>query len=187
MGLGLFTVAGLAGAVFYIVHHIVAKTTLFLTGGLIEHAGGSSRLSRLGSMLRTAPIIAVLFLVPALSLAGIPPLSGFVAKLGLVEAGIESRDYVLVGVLLVVSLLTLFSMMKIWSAVFWSPVEGDEPAEAHPVGRLGGPPLMVVPTIALAVLSVAIAIAAGPLYGLSQRAAVDLLDTSAYTQAVLGR
>jgi multicomponent Na+:H+ antiporter subunit D len=187
MGLGLFTVAGLAGAVFYIVHHIVAKTTLFLTGGLIEHAGGSSRLSRLGSMLRTAPIIAVLFLVPALSLAGIPPFSGFVAKLGLVEAGIESRDYVLVGVLLVVSLLTLFSMMKIWSAVFWSPVEGDEPAEAHPVGRLGGPPLMVVPTIALAVLSVAIAIAAGPLYGLSQRAAVDLLDTSAYTQAVLGR
>jgi multicomponent Na+:H+ antiporter subunit D len=125
--------------------------------------------------------------VPALSLAGIPPLSGFVAKLGLVEAGIESRDYVLVGVLLVVSLLTLFSMMKIWSAVFWSPVEGDAPAEAHPVGRLGGPPLMVVPTIALAVLSVAIAVAAGPLYDLSQRAAVDLLDTSAYTQAVLGR
>ena len=51
MGLGLFTVAGLAGAVYAIVHHIVVKTTLFLVGGLIEHADGSSRLNRLGNMV----------------------------------------------------------------------------------------------------------------------------------------
>src|SRR3546814_1030865 len=50
MGIGLFTVAGIAGAIFYVVHHIVAMTTLFLTAGLIEHIGGSSRLSRLGEM-----------------------------------------------------------------------------------------------------------------------------------------
>ncbi|MGH9133434.1 MAG: proton-conducting transporter membrane subunit, partial [Ilumatobacteraceae bacterium] len=87
MGLGLFTAAGLAAAVFYTLHHIVAKTSMFLTGGLIEHVGGSGRLSRLGGMVRTAPVVAVLFLVPALSLAGVPPLSGFVAKLGLVDAG----------------------------------------------------------------------------------------------------
>ena len=63
MGLGLFTVAGLAGAVFYIVHHIVVKTTLFLVGGLIEHAGGSSRLSRARRHgARPRPSIAVLFL-----------------------------------------------------------------------------------------------------------------------------
>ena len=67
MGLGLFTVTGLAAAVFYTVHHIVAKTSMFLTGGLIEHVGGSGRLSRLGGMVRTAPVVAVLFLVPALS------------------------------------------------------------------------------------------------------------------------
>ena len=67
MGLGLFTVGGLAAAVLYMVHHIVAKTGLFLTGGLIEHAGGSSRLTRLGGMVRTAPVLAVLFLVPALA------------------------------------------------------------------------------------------------------------------------
>ena len=73
------------------VHHIVAKTTLFLTGGLIEHVGGSSRLSRLGNMVASAPVVAVLFLVPALSLAGVPPLSGFVPKLALVEAGFDRR------------------------------------------------------------------------------------------------
>ncbi len=91
MGLGLFTVAGLAGAIFYIVHHIVVKTTLFLTGGLIEHAGGSSRLSRLGDMVRTAPVIAVLFGIPALSLAGIPPFSGFVAKFAVLDATASER------------------------------------------------------------------------------------------------
>src|SRR3546814_5200690 len=62
MGIGLFTVAGIAGAIFYVVHHIVAMTTLFLTAGLIEHIGGSSRLSRLGEMVRSAPVVATLFL-----------------------------------------------------------------------------------------------------------------------------
>ena len=109
MGLGLFTVAGVAGAVFYIVHHIIVKTSLFLAGGLIEHAGGSSRLCRLGGMVRTAPVLAVLFLLPALSLAGIPPFSGFVGKLALVEAGVASeRVRHRRASSLVVSLLTLF-------------------------------------------------------------------------------
>ena len=52
------------------------KTTLFLTGGLIEHVGGSSRLSRLGGMVKSAPVVAVLFLIPALSLAGRPAAVG---------------------------------------------------------------------------------------------------------------
>jgi multicomponent Na+:H+ antiporter subunit D len=184
MGLGLFTVAGLAGAVFYIVHHIVVKTTLFLTGGLIEHVGGSGRLSRVGGLLKTVPVVAVLFLIPALSLAGIPPFSGFVAKFALVSAGTSSSAYVIVGVSLLVSLLTLFSMMKIWSGVFWGPAE--EPPDVLPiaVGRLGGPFLMIAPTAVLAALTLLIALAAGPLYEFSERAATDLLDPAAYIQAV---
>ena len=141
MGLGLFTVAGLAAAVFYIVHHIVVKTTLFLTGGLIEHVGGSSRLSRLGGMVRTAPVVAVLFLVPALRLAGIPPFSGFVAKFALVEAGTaDTRVRASSAWPSLVSLLTLFSMIKIWIGVFWSPADraAREPAApGRPARRPG--------------------------------------------------
>ncbi|MET0728359.1 MAG: Na+/H+ antiporter subunit D [Acidimicrobiales bacterium] len=186
MGIGLFTVAGLAGGIFYVVHHIVAMTTLFLAGGLIEHVGGSSRLSRLGEMVRRAPVVAVLFLIPALGLAGVPPLSGFVPKVALVDAGLVEDQHVIVAVSLLVSLLTLFSMVKIWSGVFWNP--STQPAEgpAHAVGRLGGPPLMVLPTIGLVLLSLAIALGAGPLYDLSQRAALDLLDPTAYIAAVAG-
>jgi multicomponent Na+:H+ antiporter subunit D len=188
MGLGLFSVAGLAAAVLYTVHNIVAKTGLFLTGGLIEHAGGSSRLARLGGMVRTAPVIAALFLVPALSLVGIPPLSGFIAKFALVDAAAARSSYAVLAMSLVVSLLTLYSLMKVWIAVFWSPAR-EPVADARlsrPDEPLGGPLLMVAPTAALAALTLAIGLAAGPLYDLCLRAAQDLLDPSAYVTEVLG-
>jgi multicomponent Na+:H+ antiporter subunit D len=184
MGLGFFTVGGLAAAIFYTVHHIVAKTTLFLTGGLIEHSGGSSRLSELGGMVRRTPILAVLFLLPALNLAGIPPFSGFIGKFALVDAGLDGHQYVIVGVALLASLLSLYSLLKIWTGVFWK----RQPAGmtvAPDAGEAGGPLLMVVPTAALIAVSVAMAIAAGPLYSFSERAASDLLDPSAYRQVVL--
>jgi multicomponent Na+:H+ antiporter subunit D len=190
MGLGLFTVGGIAAAVLYTIHHIVAKTGLFLSGGLIEHAGGSSRLTRLGGMVRTAPVLAVLFLVPALSLIGLPPFSGFVAKLALVDAASERSSYGVMAVALVVSLLTMYSLMKIWISVFWSPATERAPdgavARRADTEPLGGPLLMVAPTVVLAALTVVIGLAAGPLYDLSLRAAADLLEPTAYLEVVRG-
>ena len=188
MGLGLFTIAGIAGAIFYIVHHIVVKTTLFLVGGLVENATGTGALNRLGGLLHRAPLIAFLFVVPALSLAGLPPFSGFVAKLALVQAGFDVDRFVVVGVSLVVSLLTLFSMAKIWSGVFWGVPDEQPPLlAAHGDGRLAAPALMVLPTGALVVLSLAIAGLAGPVYDLCRDAAGALAEPAAYIQAVLGR
>jgi multicomponent Na+:H+ antiporter subunit D len=85
-----------------------------------------------------------------------------------------------------VSLLTLFSLMKIWSGAFWNAPEGEPDLPPYAVGRLGGPPLMVVPTAVLTALGLGIALSAGPLYALSERAASDLLDPSGYVRAVLG-
>ncbi len=190
MGLGLFTVAGLAAAVYAIVHHIVVKTTLFLVGGLIEHAGGTSRLNRLGNMVTTAPLIAVLYLLPALSLAGIPPFSGFVAKFGLFDATAQSDQWAVLAVAVLVSMLTLFSIFKIWVSVFWSPPqrERDDTSEPAPQGvrrGLPAPVLMIVPTATLAILTLAIGVGAGPLYEFSDRAAADLIDPATYLEAVL--
>ena len=182
MGLGLFTVAGLAGAVIYIIHHIVVKTTLFLVAGLIEQRTGTAKLADLTGLRRLEPALAVLFILPALSLAGIPPFSGFVAKLALVQAGLASGEYVVVAVSLAVSLLTLFSMTKIWANTFWGPDPSSDPGRTLTAPRQA---LMVGSTASLVVLSIGIAVAAGPLYDLSERAAVDLIDTRAYVAEVL--
>ncbi|OWY62637.1 Na+/H+ antiporter subunit D [cyanobacterium TDX16] len=186
MGLGLFTLAGLAGAVLFVVHNIVVKTSLLLVAGLVEQRAGTGSLARLSGLARVEPLLAVLFLLPALSLAGIPPFSGFVAKLALVDAGLDAEQYVVVAVSLGVSLLTLFSMVKIWSNAFWGRT--DEPgAELAPVpAGTGRRALMVGSTAALVAFSLALAVFAGPLYRLSERAAADVLDPRAYVEAVLG-
>jgi multicomponent Na+:H+ antiporter subunit D len=187
MGLGLFTVAGVAGAVYFIVHQVVVKTALFLTDGLVEHVGGSSRLRHVGDMLTKAPIVGVLFLLPALSLAGIPPMSGFVGKFALFDAGVGSAAYWVTGAAVVAAFLTLFSMIKIWNGVFWSPSEAPPEGTPHAPGRFGGPLLMVIPTAALVVLSIVIGVAAGPLYEITTSAAENILDPAIYRREVLQR
>ncbi len=182
-GLALFTVAGVAAAIFYIVHHIVVKTGLFLVGGLIEQRHGTAALRRLGGMIRTAPVVAALFVVPALSLAGLPPFSGFLAKLALVRAGFGAGQHALVGISLLVSLLTLFSMSKIWIGVFWGSHE--DPSLDTRTERMPG--LMVASTSAVVLLSVAVAVFAGPLFELSERAGEAVLDRPGYIATVLGR
>lgn len=181
-GLGLFTLAGLAATVFYVVHHIIVKTTLFLVGGLIEERTGTSNLAGLGGLIHASPLLATLFLLPALSLAGIPPFSGFVAKLALVQAGVGAHSYVAVAVSLAVSILTLFSMTKIWAGAFWGRLEAQSTGEYR---RLPG--LMVAPASFLVVASLAFVVAAAPLYALGQTAADGLIDTSNYISAVAGR
>jgi len=183
-GLGLYTVAGLAATVFYVVHHIIVKTTLFLVGGLIEQRTGTSTLRRLGGLLHLSPLLAVLFLLPALSLAGVPPLSGFIAKLGLVQAGLDIGSYATVAIALGVSILTLFSMTKIWAGVFWGRREPVAEPSVAPV-RTGLPALMVAPTVFLVAASLAFVVAAAPLYALGQTAADGLIDRSVYVSAVI--
>jgi len=185
MGLGLFSVAGIAGAVFYIVHHIVVKTTLFLVSGLVEHSAGTCGLGRIGGIARRFPLVGWLFLLPALSLAGIPPFSGFVAKVGLVQAGVEGRAWAVVAVSVLVSVLTLFSMTKIWGGAFWGEPQVEVEPEQAIVARWGGTVPMLGATTALVVLSLAIAAFAGPLYELAERAAADLLDPAGYVGLVL--
>jgi multicomponent Na+:H+ antiporter subunit D len=181
LGLGLFTIAGLAGAILYIVHHIIVKTSLFLVGGMVEHTEGTGLLDRLGGMTRRAPLLAVLFLIPALSLAGVPPFSGFVAKLSLAQAGFAVDRYAVVAVSLLVGLLTLFSMTKIWAGAFW----GAPPEDAAPSAKRA-PALMVGATATIVALSLAVALFAGPMFHLTEEAARQLADRTAYVQAVLG-
>ncbi|MFD6751992.1 Na+/H+ antiporter subunit D [Micromonospora gifhornensis] len=181
-GVGLSTVAGLVGAIFYVVHHITIQTTLFLVAGLVEQRTGSTDLRRLGGLARVAPLLGLLFFVSAMNLAGIPPFSGFLGKLGLLQAGAAvggALPWTLVAVGTVTSLLTLYVASRAWSMAFWRvpcvTVNSSAPL----------PMLTVGATAALVVLGVALTVAAGPLFDVTTGAAVDLRERTPYIHAVL--
>ncbi len=182
MGLGIFTVAGVAGAVLFLVHQIPVKTVMFLAGGLIEDDQGTSALNKVGGLATSRPVIAVLFALPALSLAGLPPFSGFVAKLALVDAGIAAGDYVIVVVSLVASILTLLSMTKIWIGAFWGEVT---PAAVPASSRRSVGIMQTAATVAV-LGTIAVAVLAGVLWPMCEEIAADLLARAPYVTAVLG-
>lgn len=181
-GLGVGGPAAIAATIFYLIHHIPVKTSLFLVEGIIERDSGSSSLDSVSGLARRSPWLAVLFLVPALSLAGLPPLSGFLAKFAVVRAGLDDAQYLGVAVAIVVSLLTLVSMVKIWVAAFWGDVEPVDRAAS--VGLLRSQPLMAAGTAVIVVASLAIAVAAGPFYEFAEKAARQALDVASYVSAV---
>lgn len=182
MGLGLFNRLALAGAVFYIAHHIIVKTNLFLISGIVARLRGTFTLAQLGGLYRERPALGMLFLVPALSLAGLPPLSGFFAKFLLIKAGLEDGQYLVVAVALMVGLLTLLSMMKIWNEVFWKPA----PAAATDYRLSRRQRLLLAgPAVTLAVLTLMIGLAPGVLLELAIKASDQLMDPSAYIRAVM--
>lgn len=185
MGLALFTPLALAGSIIHIIHNILAKSCLFLVSGVVLRLRGTTDLARLGGLSRGAPGLAILFLLAALALAGLPPLSGFWPKLMLVQAGLETESYLIVAVALSVSLLTLFSMTKIWLKAFWGEAPTGTDAGEMVISRADRLSLYL-PTAALALLTVAVGLLAGPVVELSLDAAAQLLEPARYVQAVLG-
>ena len=188
MGLALFTPLALAGGMLYIGQDIVVKITLFLIAGIAFRLLGSYRLEALGGLYRYRPLLGVLFLIPALSLAGLPPLSGFIAKLAVIRGAIEEASWGITFVALLTGLLTLYSIIRIWQQAFWREL----PAHVTDTGVLRGERrdpglwLMYLPVAVLAGLILLVGVYAQPFFGLAEAAAGQLLDPQAYIDAVLG-
>ena len=127
--------AGLAAAIFYMAHHMLVKTNLFFISGIIGQKTGTEKLDGLGGLRQKIPILALLFAIPAISLAGIPPSSGFWAKLALLKASISAEHYLSAGVMVMAGFFTVFSMVKIWNGAFWAensqlPIKSDRKSMA---------------------------------------------------------
>lgn len=179
-GLALLSPMALAAGLFHTAHNMIAKTALILAGGIAESVGGSGKLGEVRGLSRSHPWVAVAFLVPALSLSGLPPLSGFWGKLWLVIAGVRGGAYLVAGLSLAVGLLTLASMLKIYSATFWGEVAGQRAPEAgHDRGALGA-------TLSLGAVTILLGILVGPVFAHLERTAAALLQVTPYVEAVLG-
>lgn len=182
LGLALATPLALAGAVFYLIHHIVVKANLFFIGGLAARICGSERLADMGGLYKRMPWLALLFAIPALSLAGIPPLSGFWAKFLLVKASLDAAAWWAAGIALLTGVFTLLSMNKIWNEAFLKPHPRGEEA----LQTVTGIRAAWLGMSALALLTVLIGLGAGPLIDYAVAAAAQLADPQAYLQPFTG-
>lgn len=187
LGLALFTPLALIGGVFYIMHHIIVKTNLFLISGITHRLLGTYDLKKLGGMYKARPFLSILFLIPALSLAGIPPLSGFFAKFIIIRAGVEASAWVVAFIALLVGLLTLYSMIKIWSEVFWKKLPKGVDDTALTAGKTSGSLIVLyIPVVLLGVCTLIIGLHGQPIYEFAEYSAQQLLNPQGYIDAVLG-
>lgn len=179
MGLAIFTPLAVAGAIYYIAHHMIVKTALFLFEGTAKRVTGVSDLKQMGGLLKTHPWLAWLFFITAISLAGIPPFSGFFSKFPIILAGFQEEQYVLAGVALLVGLLTLFSMMKIFGLAFWGKQKHTEAQANVRIGKLLAP---IAPLVALTII---LGFAAEPMFQYSLEVAEQIMDPQIYIDSVL--
>jgi multicomponent Na+:H+ antiporter subunit D len=179
LAIGFFTPLSFAAAIFYITHHIIVKSSLFLICGTAICLNRTDDLDRMGNLWSRTPWLGVLFLCQALSLAGLPPLSGFWGKYLILIVGIELGQYPLVIAAILASILTLVSMLKIWNAAFWNE------APAIPV-RLNDRRWMRMAWVVagLTLVSLAIGLGAEPFLRIAGLAAERVLDQSGYVNTV---
>ena len=185
-GLAIFTPLGIAGGIFFTLHNMIAKTNTFLVAGLINRMRGSFDLKEVGGLFKESPLLAVLFMIPALALAGIPPLSGFFAKVILIKAGFENGNYVITVIAILTGLLTLYSMIKIWNEAFLKSqpeaykVKGEK--QAYTLGFAD-----LFPAVLLATVTVLMGVFASDVFELTMKAAEYLMHPEIYIESVMGR
>jgi multicomponent Na+:H+ antiporter subunit D len=190
LALGLFTRTAVAACIFYIIHHIIVKGTLFLAGAAAGARRGSDDLDQPGGVAALHPVLAACFFLQALSLAGAPPLSGFWGKFVIVTEGLKAgvvnegggfpSELVWVGAAVLAGILTLFSMLKIWNGAFWGGKIPDQ-VDRVPVHFAG----MVAVCAVLTLVSLAIGLGAGTVWSWAEAAADQAMDQQGYIRAVM--
>ncbi|WP_244631007.1 proton-conducting transporter membrane subunit [Aureimonas sp. ME7] len=182
---------GLSGAIFYALHSIVVMTALYLAAGVAAFRNGSSSLHEMGGLWRRHPMFSALMLVLLLTVAGLPPFSGFWPKMLLVRASIAADLPWLAAAVLVSGFLLTIACARVFALAFWRPFPVAADAELHPGEEAfrappPGRPLALVPLIALCFFVIAIGVWPEPLAELSMTAAHQILRPEAYLTSVLG-
>jgi multicomponent Na+:H+ antiporter subunit D len=188
-GLSMFSAAALSGTIFYLIHDIIVKTNLFLVGGLVYKITGEKNMRRMGSISDQHPTLLLLIAVPLFSLVGVPPLSGFWPKIQLMQESFATSNYFLLGCIIFGSFVTLYVITRFWSEAFWKKKQS---LVRKPYIRYydqmprGQKLLLIAPILFLALISLYIGLGAEIFFRLSHQIATELVDTSAYINAVLG-
>ncbi|WP_159881421.1 Na+/H+ antiporter subunit D [Paenibacillus puerhi] len=179
-GLAVSVKDSLDGAVFYLLHDMLAKALLFVLGGMLVQATGTYNLQEMGGLKERHPLMGWLFLITALAIAGIPPFSGFAGKLLLIRGGLQEGYYGLTAIALASSLIVLYSLVRVFMHAFW----GEAKAPSRPLPPLG--PRLILPAAGLALLIIGMGLGSEYVYRLAAEAGRTLADPAVYIHAVLG-
>lgn len=189
LGIAFFSELALTAGIFYLVHHMVVKTGLILTTSSLEETYGSGKFEKLSDMARKEPLVATVFFIGSLSLAGIPPFSGFIAKLSMVGIAVENNVVIIIICMLVSSLLTLMAMLSIWRHVFWEHTLAHDYALVDSGNVLTETKTRVgiaflLPGLILIASSVIFGIGAGVILDIAHDGAESLVNIGPYIEAV---
>ncbi|MGN1400226.1 MAG: Na+/H+ antiporter subunit D [Bacillus sp. (in: firmicutes)] len=180
-GVSLFNHTGTSGALLYLVHDMIIKAALFLIAGLMIKLTGTSDLRNMGGLIKDYPLLGWTFFLAAVSLAGIPPFSGFAGKLMIVQGAVEAEAYFGAFVILASSLLVLYSIMKIFIHGFWgTPKELNIPAPSTPAYMT-----LLVPAIVLVGISTAFGLGLENILPYISQATETLLNPDLYIDAII--
>lgn len=179
-GLASFTLSGMRGSLYYLIHDMIVKALLFLLGGTIIHLSGTGKIKEMSGLIRLHPQLGWMFFIAALSLSSIPPLSGFVGKIFITEGTFHASYFWLGAIGLITSLMVLYSVMKIFMNVFWGYTNITEETEK---GTTKG---LLLPMGILTGLTIALGLGAEGIHEYVDLAVAGLMEQNIYIEAVLG-
>lgn len=179
-GVAVASSDSLNGAVFYLMHDMIAKALLFILGGIIMARAGTNKLSEMGGLMKRHPLVGWMFFIVALALVGIPPLSGFLGKVLIVRGGLSEGHYVLTGLALASSLAVLYSLIKVFMGAFWGESPGQQESKPVRIHRTA-----YAAAIGLTVMVIVLGVGSEWIYSYTSQAGAVLSDPSLYINAVL--
>ncbi|WP_275419006.1 Na+/H+ antiporter subunit D [Fervidibacillus albus] len=179
-GISIATTTSMTGSVYYLLHDMIIKAALFLLIGIIIKITGTSNLKKFHGLINDYPVLTWVYFIAAISLAGIPPFSGFVGKWLVIQGGMGSGEFLGSVIILITSLLVLYSVMKIFIHGFWG--EKDQQfADKESVSYKK----LLVPAIILVAISVLYGFGSEFVYPYVSQAVETLMNPEIYIEAVL--
>jgi multicomponent K+:H+ antiporter subunit D len=183
VAISMFTPVSIAAALYYMVHSTLAGAVLFLIVDLVRSARGHVQLIP-APPVAGAALTAALFFVGAIAMAGLPPLSGFIGKLLILNASFANGAAVWIwAVVLISSLVSIVGFSRAGSEVFWKAQSVTRPEDEALPDRPST--LSYVAVGGLIVLLVAHTVFAGQVHGYTTAISAQLFAPEAYISTVL--
>ncbi len=181
VGVSMMNVSGIMGAIYYLIHDMFIKAALFLLVGIIISITGYVNINRFGGLIKYFPVLGWIFFIAALSLIGIPPLSGFYGKFLIAQSTFQNGHYIAGVIVLLSSLFVLSSIIRVFMKTFWGK-------EVNPLPAGGGDHIdkLKFSAYSLVIISVLFGLFANSLYPVIEKAQDSFTNPTSYTEYLGG-